>query len=58
MIMKKLNYGLSSQRKLGILDSKLKNNTKCIGKTTTQNSLLIGTIVSEHFALPGRAAID
>ena len=58
MILKKVqNFEMSTQRILGILDSKFKNNNKFIGKQTKANGLFLGTAASKQFTRPGQSTI-
>ena len=48
MIMKKENnFELSSQRKLGILDTEFNNNNNFVAKATRASGLELGTIAVE-----------
>ena len=50
MIMKKENhFELSSQRKLGILDTEFNNSNSFVTKAARANGLELGTISAEFF---------
>ena len=59
MILKRaLEFELSKQRTLGILDSEFNHNNKLIGRECSVNSLRLDSLATEQFSRPGRSAID
>ena len=59
MILKRaMNFNLSKQRTLGILDTEFNHANKCIGYTTTSNAIKLNSFATEQFSRPGRSAID
>ena len=59
MILKKqMNFELTKQRTLVILDTEYNQNNKMLGENTTDNGLSLQTIATEQFAKPGSSSID
>ena len=53
-----MNFELTKQRTLVILDTEYNQNNKMLGKNTTDNGLSLQTIATEQFAKPGSSSID
>ncbi len=59
MILKRaMNFNLSKQCTLGILDTEFNHANKCIGYATTSNAIKLKSFATEQFSCPGRSAID
>ena len=59
MILKRaMNFELTKQRTLGILDTQFNHMNKEIGYTTMRNAIKLDSLATEQFSRPGRSAID
>jgi hypothetical protein len=59
MILKKaMDFELSKQRAIRILDTEFNQLNKAVGYEATKHALILNTFATEQFSRPGRSAID